>query len=92
MVKSVDTRDLKSFGSNAVRVQVSLWGLSHQESQNSFPVSVFMLYYMQVGHQAEQGRVPAEEPEADLRHFCRHHQDTDAFMAFGLSMIPIEMF
>ena len=62
-----------------------------QEAITAFPVSVFMLYYMQVGHQAEQGRVPAEEPEADLRHFCRHHQDTGAFAALGLSMIPIGM-
>ena len=28
-----------------------------------------MLYYSQVGHQAEQGRVPAIEPEADLWQF-----------------------
>ena len=28
-----------------------------------------MLYYSQVGHQAEQGRVPAVEPEADLWQF-----------------------
>ena len=90
MVKSVDTRDLKSFGSNAVRVQVSLWGLSHPEI--TFLEFLFMLHYLQVGHQAEQGRVPAEEPEADLRHFCKNHQDTGAFAALGLGMIPIEMF
>ena len=36
MVKSVDTKDLKSFDRKVVRVQVSFWGLSHPESQNSF--------------------------------------------------------
>ena len=53
----VDTRDLKSFGSNTVRVRVSLWGLFLDEKR-AFPRAGFILNYSQVGPQAEQGRVP----------------------------------
>ena len=40
-----------------------------QKAKIAFPVFLFILYYRQVGHQAEQGHVPAIEPEADLWQF-----------------------
>ena len=40
-----------------------------QKAIIAFPESVFMLFYCQVGHQAEQGHVPAIEPEAASGNF-----------------------
>ena len=34
-----------------------------QKAIIAFPEFLFMLYYRQVGHQAEQGHVPAVKPE-----------------------------
>lgn len=60
---------LKGIFHNTEKVNARSGDYLIQKAGIAFPVFLFILYYRQVGHQAEQGRVPAEEPEAASGNF-----------------------